>query len=134
MDVEIIIWKKLWSQQIIIWKNYDVNRIIWNKFFFVRGPICHREGYYWENGVLDINVFRSVRLFEIFRSETCAEAPQDKSFLGFNGRLLAEILSVLPRVLRMSRLRAFWGAILLRILAENLQKYRHYFWQFRHYF
>ena len=48
-----------------------------------------------------INVFRSVRLFEIFRSETSAEAPQDSeflSFLGFNGRLLAEILSVLPRV------------------------------------
>ena len=52
---------------------------------------------------------RSVRLFEIFRSETSAEAPQDSEFLsllriseffGFQWQNLTEILRLLPKVLR----------------------------------
>jgi hypothetical protein len=39
--------RKIWILEEKFGINCDLRWIIWNKLFFGRGPIWHREGYYY---------------------------------------------------------------------------------------
>ena len=43
-------------QCLVLKEKFGVQRKIWNKLCFGRGPIWHREGYYFENWVFILKI------------------------------------------------------------------------------